>query len=627
MDLSILHPKLDSTPPERGVQEILRSILVRTNLVPGIRHALGWRGLKDSSAGIEGWTAKVESLPGVFGIAFEQFKTEGEWQTGCFCMDYFPAPDEELVDNLSIQAGILTQQEEYISCVREFLAHPEFIEAFRIATVELSVNRDGSGLQLGLEGLTQQIITAEKGVSISRNGEWTELVTPGGIDQDFPSFQVAYSFFRILAASVSFNLGEPPTGLSDGSRRGYSYSYNSETGSFRQLVSETARERVLQLVYGDLDHFVHNGEEDWETWHHGRSIPDTYQDELWWSANSIGAYRIENRETSGVDNRPQLVVVSGFLGSGKTSFLQNFIEYQSRANRFTAVIQNEIGEVGLDGKLLDQDFAVTEMDEGCVCCTLVGNLRTAVNGILEKFRPDFIILETTGVANPFNLLDELAEMEEMVRFDTVTTLVDGLNIEETLEQYETAANQIQAADLLILNKIDLLSHDNQQSVRDKLRQMNPHAPIVTSSYGDISPGILFDSETKRRESRPHPNPETHNHTCHKHDHAGHDHSHHHHSHRIDGLSSLKIDFQNAVNKDQLVNVLSDVPEEVFRIKGVIDIDSYEVPMLVQFVGGRYEISQYPEPDSTERYLIVIGRDLADNFSESAFKASMMETGR
>ncbi len=74
------------------------------------------------------------------------------------------------------------------------------------------------------------------------------------------------------------------------------------------------------------------------------------------------------------------------------------IEYQTQCSRFVAVIQNEIGEVGLDGKLLD--YTITEIDEGCVCCSLVGNLKRAVNGILSSFQPDYIILETTGVAKP-----------------------------------------------------------------------------------------------------------------------------------------------------------------------------------------------------------------------------------
>jgi hypothetical protein len=93
--------------------------------------------------------------------------------------------------------------------------------------------------------------------------------------------------------------------------------------------------------------------------------------------------------------------------------------------------RNEIGEVGLDGKLLD--YTVTEIDEGCVCCSLVGNLKRAVQGILENFSPDTVILETSGVSNPKNLLDELGELMEMVRVDCTATIVDALNFETSIE--------------------------------------------------------------------------------------------------------------------------------------------------------------------------------------------------
>ena len=131
--------------------------------------------------------------------------------------------------------------------------------------------------------------------------------------------------------------------------------------------------------------------------------------------------RTIDKKSLGIDERPPLIILSGFLGAGKTSFLQHFIEYQTQCSRFVAVI----GEVGLDGKLLDD--TITEIDEGCVCCSLVGNLKRAVNGILSSFQPDYIILETTGAANPLNLLDEIVELEAQVRYDCTVTVVDGLN--------------------------------------------------------------------------------------------------------------------------------------------------------------------------------------------------------
>ena len=603
LNLSNLHPNLESASPSSGIQEIMRSLLVRTNLVPGIRHSLGWRGLKDCSGKSEAWTAKIDGMQGVFGLCFDQIDFDENWWQGEFDLCYFPAPEEDLVDRLSVHAGILTQQPEYLETIRAFSAHPGLSDAFRIGTLHLSINPKDNKLHLGLEALSSQTITSDQGIVLSQDKQKIELVKPGGIDQDFPAFDVAMAFYRVLAASVSFNLGRAPDSLQHESEPAHSFAYNAEQNQFQKISSRTITHKTLWLGYGDeeisaRERLAANAQGC--CWQEGEVLPESFQSEPWWEAHTIGNVKPGNRELSGVDNRPHLIVVSGFLGSGKTSFLQHFIEYQVAMNRFTAVIQNEIGEVGLDARLLDQDFAVTEMDEGCVCCTLVGNLRTAVTDILEKYKPDFIILETTGLANPFNLLEELNELSELVRFDSVTTLVDGLNIEESLDRYETAINQIQAADLLVLNKSDLLTETDQHRLRQKLQQLNPEAPVIQSSHGDVNPSLLYNAEMQGRDGA---SP-----TIGAEAAVQHSSPTHHHSHQADGLSSLKIDCLRPLEKDCLIELLEEMPREVFRIKGVIDLKPFEVPMLVQFVGGRFEISQYPDPECEQRYLIVIGQN-------------------
>lgn len=631
MNISEIHPNFNVATPEAGIQELLRSILIRTNLIPGIRYRIGWRGLKDSSHGMEAWTARIDGLPGIFGISFERNDLKNDLQTGRFALYYFPSPEEELIERLSVKAGIQAQQQDYLEKVRDFLRHPEFQGMFFIGSVRLMVKSGGKQLMLELESMTRQIVISKNGITLPAGDEGVELVPPDGIDQDFPAFDTAYRFFRVLAASLTFNLGEPPVFLDCYQSPGPEYVSDAATGLCHQVESSRAEMRSVCLGFGlvEAKRDPTNTKENkgkfrlLNSLSEGETVPKEYVDELWWEAHRIGNFSAESGELSGIDNRPQLILVTGFLGSGKTSFLQHFIEYQGQMNRFTAVIQNEIGEVGLDAKLLDQGYAVTEMDEGCVCCTLVGNLKAAVNGILKEYRPDFIILETTGLANPFNLLDELDELKEILRFDSVTTLVDGLNIEESLDRYNTAVNQVKASDLIILNKVDLLDSESIKRITRILRHLNPGAPIINSSYGDVNPALLFDPGLTNRSTCQGEGP---NNTkasdcgCHNHYHNSEDH--HHHSHMSDDLSALKIDFSNAVDKDRLIGALSEIPQSVYRIKGVIDLQQYDYPMLVQFVGGRYEISRYPDADFNERYLIVIGQDLTDSFSGKSFKSSL-----
>ena len=616
MKLSYLHPNLNTSSPEHTIQEVLRAILVRTNLVPGIRHTIGWRGLKDSSHRIEAWTAKIAALPGVFGIAFDQSEADENWVTGQFTISYFPMKDEELVENLSIQAGILTQQPDYLIKVRDFSLYPEYCELFQIGSLGLSVSSSEDAMLLDLESLSRQVIYSRNGIFSYQDNERLELVPAGGIDQNFPAFRVATECFRVFAASVTFNLGEPPAVFEPVTGTGYHCIYDAETGLFETIESENIQRKGIRLGYGKIKNQVPvigsliRDASGSTTWTLEDTTANQYIDETWWNAHRIGDMKSEKGVLDGIDNRPQLIVVTGFLGAGKTSFLQHFIEYQSQFNRFTAIIQNEIGEIGLDAKLLDQDFAVTEMDEGCVCCTLVGNLKSAIHGILNEYHPDYILLETTGVANPYNLLDELDELGDLVRFDSVTTLVDGLNMAESLKRYEIATSQIMAADLLILNKVDQLSTLEQSRIRFRLRELNADAPIVQSSHGDVNPALLFFQPGGMH--KPQKNNEaanTHHHECRED---------HHHSHSTDSLSSIKLELPQSLDQQRLIEALKDMPPEVFRIKGVVTLDQYKTPMLVQYVGGRFEISQYPKADSVERYLIVIGQNLPDSFSNQSF---------
>jgi Ni2+-binding GTPase involved in maturation of urease and hydrogenase len=231
-------------------------------------------------------------------------------------------------------------------------------------------------------------------------------------------------------------------------------------------------------------------------WVEGQPLPEPFRERLWWRAHQVQGTSTIDKKALGVDERPPLIVLTGFLGSGKTTFLQHFIEYQTQRSRFVAVIQNEIGAVGLDGKLLD--YTVTEIDEGCVCCSLAGNLKRAVRGILSAFAPDVILLETTGLANPYNLLDEMDELEPLARFDCTLTVVDAANAEATLAAHPLAADQIRAADLLMLNKADLVPAQRLKALTLRLRQLNPRAPVFPTVDGDLNPALVLQPEKHPR---------------------------------------------------------------------------------------------------------------------------------
>ncbi len=623
MDLKKIQPNDILSFPETGIQELLRIFLMRTNFVPGIRHVIGWRGLKDSSSIVVGWTAKIKGFSGVFGIHFDKSETVAGWINGRFEVDYFPDPDEELAELFSLQAGIYTQKGDYLSHVRDFLLYPELCELFNIGMIDLFVQQEEDALILGLESISRQRVIAKDGISASRDDRMFELVKPGGYDQNFPSYKTALGFYEVLAASFTFNLEEPPTYLKYFRKPGKEIEYDS-SGNRWENPSQDVYKEFLYLGYGKIDFENTIGKAFEQTaspvkvinWLKGDAIIEEYKEAKWWNAHKIHGYKSIDKKIMGIDDRPQLIVLSGFLGSGKTSFLQHFIEYQVQLNRFVAIIQNEIGEVGLDGKLLDHDYAVTEIDEGCVCCTLVGQLKNAIHQILSSFHPDFIVLETTGLANPYNLLDELSEVDELVRFDSITTIVDGLNVKEILKNYEVAREQIKAADILLINKKDLLTEKRLNEIYDLLKEINPTAPLLSTTQGDINPALIYDIDqiTDMEKKYKKDLQEKKTNSIHK-------------SHEHDGLLSCKLSFTQPLNKETFLETIESLPPTVFRIKGVVEFNDNKNPQLFQYVAGRYEFSEFYNPNLSDRFLILIGQGIHEKSIASDFKKRILDSCR
>ena len=585
---------------ENGIQELMRAILMRTQFSPGVRYAIGWRGLKQSIALVEGWTAKIRGCAGVFGLYFDGSEKSLGWFTGRFGLCYFPDPDEDLVERCSLLAVAQCQRPDYISRVREFLQHDEMISYFSVGKLFLAIDVSQQDFYLGMESLSAQRSVAQDGVCVLHDGNMVQMIEPGGYDQDFPALLVTQAFFDVLASSLVFNLEQSPDWLFERRFPGVEIIYNKE-GTVRKSPVSDIYEVFIGLGFGngrfgDIYEAL-NGTNRIPCreihWHAAEAVPPDYESMQWWRAHQMRDYRTLDKKSRGIDERPPLIVLSGFLGAGKTSFLQHFIEYQTQRSRFVAVIENEIGEVGLDGKLLD--YTVTEIDEGCVCCSLVGNLKRAIHGILSCFQPDYIILETTGAANPFNLLDEIVELEAQVRYDCTVTVVDALNLDSTLPQFTVAADQIRAADVLLLNKCDLVSEACLQKAHKLLQDIQPNAIVFITTQGDLNPALIFDVEDllveKKNASPVVTGSRFPVHTSHVHD----------------GLWCKTVPIPGQLNRKDFLSAVESLPPTVFRIKGILEFSDSPHPMLFQYVAGRFELSLFHQPAVTDRFLTVIAQ--------------------
>ncbi|MAK55852.1 MAG: cobalamin biosynthesis protein CobW, partial [Pusillimonas sp.] len=277
-----------------------------------------------------------------------------------------------------------------------------------------------------------------------------------------------------------------------------------------------------------------------------------------------------------IDNMVPVTILTGFLGAGKTTLLKRLLS-ENHGQRI-AVIENEFGPESIDNELLVQesDEQIIELSNGCVCCTIRGDLQRALSELRAKRKAgdiafDRIVIETTGMANPgpvcqtFFMDDDIAEY---YRLDSVITIVDAKHGMETLNEQEEAQKQVGFADRILVSKKDLVTDDEFQALRSRIVHMNPRAPITTVHFGEADIKDLLDISGFNLNTILDIDPEflaethpdaAHDH-AHNHDH-GHDHDHHHdhhHAHHNDDIGAFVYRSNEAFDPEKLEEFLGGI---------------------------------------------------------------------
>ena len=311
-----------------------------------------------------------------------------------------------------------------------------------------------------------------------------------------------------------------------------------------------------------------------------------------------------------------VTLLTGFLGAGKTTLLNHILSNQQGLR--SAVLVNEFGEVGIDNELVvatsDQ---MVELSNGCICCSINGELQEAVHRVLERPEPlDLIVVETTGLADPLPVAMTFmaGDLRDRLRLDSIITVIDAEHFSATALESPIARAQVVYGDILLLNKADLVDEQRLKEVESELRAIKTDARILQASRGDVPLGLLLSVglfETDRLASlqaQEDAHEQHHNHGDHHH----HEHHHHPHTPELEGFSSVSLAVDAPFDLRRFQHFLDiQLPESVFRAKGVLWFRESERRHLFHLCGKRFTIDDSDWPDGSERHtkVVVIGKGI------------------
>ncbi|MDN8589589.1 GTP-binding protein [Paenibacillus sp. 11B] len=356
-------------------------------------------------------------------------------------------------------------------------------------------------------------------------------------------------------------------------------------------------------------------------------------------------------------------ILSGFLGSGKTTLLVQLIEHWQQQGLRPAVVMNELGEVNLDGQMVDSSVPMTEMLGGCICCTVRGDLGLQLADLVQEESPDVIIIEATGAANPMEILDAVTETSLYMRLElkSLITVVDaahlsGLYQEQKGQTFKLMQEQIRCASVLLLNKTDRVNEQQLADLRDLLTRWNGFAPVIPTVKCEVDMDVLLrsgdnvhayqsvDETSKDAKKEQHVHSEAgaehgcshehehhehmdHNHEAHQHSVVNvHGHSHDHdHSHTHPHASHEHVMvythyFTQPVNSEAFERLIAELPRDVYRAKGILSFSDTSSRFWFQYAYRESDYMKITPQGDVPNVAVFIG----EHFDQTVIRNQLLE---
>ncbi|MEJ7541542.1 CobW family GTP-binding protein [Staphylococcus intermedius] len=282
-----------------------------------------------------------------------------------------------------------------------------------------------------------------------------------------------------------------------------------------------------------------------------------------------------------------IVIVTGFLGGGKTSTLNYLIQDALDRDLKPAVIINEFGAKNVDAQLVTEDVKMALLTNGCICCDLKADVSQQLHELYLAHQPDIVLIECSGAAHPVEVFDACMTpvLAPYIQDLKMLGIIDAAAYDSRDALPETIQNlmdeQIRYCSHLIVNKIDLMESEQLLAVVQTLQQQYPDIPYILTRYGEITLQEIQSTAEYRISERT---------------------SVHHHGH----LSHLLYEFESPIQQSALIEGLKRL-KGVYRIKGFVYFKDYETPYVVQYLPGQLELK--PCPIEMSPYLVVVGHDL------------------